>query len=135
MIKNIVAAATLFVFISWKEPITPIPPAKINSEKPDENRLSRIVMAENLNEPMELAVLPDGGVLIVERLGDILLVEPTQPSPRKVIHVPVHTKFEDGLLGIALDPKFSENHWLYLFYSPVGQTPQQNVSRFVFDGK
>ena len=135
MIKNIVAAATLFVFISWKEPITPIPPAKINSEKPDENRLSRIVMAENLNEPMELAVLPDGGVLIVERLGDILLVEPTQSSPQKVVHVPVHTKFEDGLLGIALDPKFSENHWLYLFYSPVGQTPQQYVSRFVFDGK
>ncbi|GGM90062.1 hypothetical protein GCM10010967_23710 [Dyadobacter beijingensis] len=105
------------------------------ADKPDESRFSKVVLAENLNEPMELAVLPEGGVLIAERNGGLLLYDPASSKTEKIVQMPVFSKIEDGLLGIALDPKFKENRWIYLFYSPVGGTPQQYVSRFVFDGK
>lgn len=104
-------------------------------ERPDETRFSKVVLAENLNEPMEMAVLPDGGVLVVERNGGILLFDPVSSKLEKITQLPVFSKFEDGLLGLALDPNFQENHWLYLFYSPVGDTPQQYVSRFTFEDK
>jgi cytochrome c len=41
---------------------------------------------------------------------------------------------EDGLLGIALDPGFATNNWLYLYYSPSAATPLQRVSRFTMIG-
>ncbi len=37
------------------------------------------------------------------------------------------------MLGLAIDADYSQNKWIYLFYSPIGATPVQHVSRFVFD--
>ena len=39
--------------------------------KPEENRFSKVVLAEKLNEPMELTVLNDGRVLFIERHGAV----------------------------------------------------------------
>ena len=33
-------------------------------------------------------------------------------------------------LGLAVDPNYKTNHWIYLFYSPPGDDPLQHVSRF-----
>ncbi|MEZ4773367.1 MAG: ThuA domain-containing protein [Bacteroidia bacterium] len=102
---------------------------------PLENRFSRTILAQNLNEPMEIDVLPDGKVLMVERKGALKMFDPVADSMRTIIELPVHKLHEDGLLGIAVDPKYSENHWIYLFYSPDVDIPKQHVSRFVFDGQ
>src|SRR5690606_3775486 len=48
----------------------------------------------------------------------------------------VHRRNENGLLGIALDPGFAENNFVYLYYSqpgPVTQMGMQKLSRFTFD--
>ena len=40
-------------------------------------------------------------------------------------------KVEDGLVGIALDPNFKENHWIYLFYvTPMPEPSYFRISRF-----
>jgi cytochrome c len=100
---------------------------------PAENRFVKTVLARNLNEPMELEVLEDGKIIFVERKGNIKLFDPNSETVETVTEFPVHTKFEDGLLGITLDPNYESNKWIYLFYSPVGDKPVQHVSRFVFD--
>ncbi|NJM26944.1 MAG: PKD domain-containing protein [Bacteroidia bacterium] len=35
---------------------------------------------------------------------------------------------------MAIDPDYEKNHWIYLYYSPVGTEPVQRLSRFVFAG-
>ncbi len=103
---------------------------------PEENRFTKRVLASNLFEPMELDVLPDGKVLVVERRGGIFQYDPEGESFDTVAIMPVHTEFEDGLMGIAVDPDYEDNHWIYLYYSPVGDEPKQHLSRFEFqDGK
>ncbi len=102
------------------------------SVAPEENRFQKVVLDENLNEPMELVMLPDRRLLFIERKGDIYLHDPGLDSTWLINHLDVHTKHEDGLLGLALDPEFAGNHWLYLFYSPPGDEPKQHVSRFEF---
>ncbi|MEZ4824821.1 MAG: ThuA domain-containing protein [Bacteroidia bacterium] len=102
---------------------------------PLENRFVRTILAQNLNEPMEIDVLPDGKVLMVERKGALKIFDPAADSMRTIVEMPVHKLHEDGLLGIAVDPNYSENHWIYLFYSPDVEEPKQHVSRFVFDGQ
>src|SRR5713101_2571740 len=44
-----------------------------NRARPEENRFTKVVLAENLDEPVELAVLPGGRVLFIERHGFINL--------------------------------------------------------------
>ncbi|NND09296.1 MAG: PKD domain-containing protein [Saprospiraceae bacterium] len=100
---------------------------------PEENRFQKVVLDERLDEPMEMAMLPDGRILFVERKGDIHIYDPNSDSTILVTTLSVHTEFEDGLLGMALDPQFGENHWLYLFYSPPGDEPKQHISRFTLD--
>ncbi|MEM7368486.1 MAG: ThuA domain-containing protein [Bacteroidota bacterium] len=103
------------------------------SVAPEENRFSKVVLEEGLFEPMELELLPDGRVLFVERRGAIKLTDPSTKETTVVHELAVHSGHEDGLLGLALDPSYETNHWIYLFYSPQGDDPKQHVSRFVFE--
>jgi len=104
-------------------------------DAPEESRLEKTVLASNLDEPMELDVMSDGSVLIAERKGNIKLYNPNTGLIEYVASMPVHNKYEDGLLGLALDPDYDNNHFIYLFYSPVGDKAVQQVSRFVFKEK
>ncbi|GAA4441135.1 hypothetical protein GCM10023188_39290 [Pontibacter saemangeumensis] len=97
---------------------------------PEENRFTVEVLETKLFEPMELAVRPDGKILYIERRGVLRLYEPEKKTSRTIGELDVFHENEDGLLGLALDPQFGENNWIYLFYSPVGNEPIQRVSRF-----
>jgi cytochrome c len=48
--------------------------------------------------------------------------------------VSITGNYEDGMLGVALDPNYEQNHWIYINYSPAGEVPKQNVSRFTMVG-
>ena len=95
---------------------------------PDENRFTKVVLAEKLNEPLEMAILPDERVLLVERHGDVRMYSPVTKQLKTIATIPVSTKYkdkegneteaEDGLLGVNIDPNFEKNHWIYLYYSP-----------------
>ncbi|MEZ0538124.1 PQQ-dependent sugar dehydrogenase [Fibrella arboris] len=103
---------------------------------PEENRFTSTILESYMDEPIEMEVLSDGRVLFVERKGMIKLYDPTAKATKTINKLPVHItgNYEDGLLGMELDPKFDQNHYVYLYYSPVGAKPVQNLSRFVFTG-
>ncbi|MFW5726309.1 MAG: PQQ-dependent sugar dehydrogenase [bacterium] len=102
---------------------------------PEENRFVKQTLVPGpLNEPTELAILPDGKVIFTERKGAVKMYYPEDGSMKKIAQLDVHTKFEDGLMGIAKDPDFYHNHWIYMYYSPVGDKPVQNLSRFLLLG-
>lgn len=104
-----------------------------NKRVPIENRFVKTVLAQNLDEPMELDIFDDGKILFIERKGDIKLFDPWADTLKTITKFPVFSGLEDGLLGLAIDPAYKENKWIYLFYSPVGDEAVQHVSRFVFE--
>ncbi|HEX6891306.1 MAG TPA: ThuA domain-containing protein, partial [Chryseolinea sp.] len=101
---------------------------------PEENRFQKVVLDFNLNEPMELDVLPNEDILFIERRGAIKLFKKTENKTKLVTNFPVFSELEDGLLGLAVDPDFKKNNWIYLYYSPVGKDALQRLSRFSFVG-
>jgi len=103
-------------------------------EIPDPTRFQKTVLAAELTEPMELDLLPDGKIIFIERRGAIKLFDPATGLVNIAHKLPVHDEFEDGLMGLALDPQYIDNHWIYLYYSPVGNESVNNLSRFVFRG-
>jgi cytochrome c len=70
-----------------------------------------------LQDVMEIAVASDGRVFSIERAGKLKAWSPVEGKSAVVGQLSVFTGMEDGLLGLALDPRFDVNHWLYLFYS------------------
>ena len=99
---------------------------------PDPTRFVKTVLADNLTEPMEFEMLPDGKIILIERRGAIKIFDPSTGLINIVHKLPVHSEEEDGLLGLALDPNYAQNHWIYLYYSPVGEESANYLSRFSF---
>jgi len=97
---------------------------------PEENRYVRTVLDFNLNEPMELEELPGRGILFVERRGALKLYDFKEEKTKEIAQLDLFYGNEDGLLGIAVDPNYRTNHWIYLFYSAPGEISQQRISRF-----
>ena len=101
---------------------------------PDPTRFQKTVLASELTEPMELDLLPDGKVIFIERRGAIKIFDPATGLVSIACKLPVHSVHEDGLMGLAIDPDYAENHWIYLYYSPVSDESVNNLSRFVLRG-
>ncbi|MDO9373053.1 MAG: ThuA domain-containing protein [Ferruginibacter sp.] len=101
---------------------------------PEENRFTKTVLANDLNEPMEIAATKSGLVYIVERSGNFYAYKPTDNSTKLVHRFKVlpDTKigFGNGLLGMTIDPDFETNKFVYFFYSPDSLPAHQNISRF-----
>ncbi|MFL6053417.1 MAG: PQQ-dependent sugar dehydrogenase [Actinoallomurus sp.] len=78
-----------------------------------------------MGEPMAMAVLPDGSVLHDSRDGTVYY---TQDGVTSVVaRLDVYTHDEDGLQGIAVDPDFAKNHWVYMYYAPKLDTPTSDA--------
>lgn len=96
---------------------------------PTDASFDKVTLDDTTENPMEIAVDPDGNVFYVELAGRVKYYNATTNAVRAIGQIPVHRGNENGLLGITLDPNFKVNHWLYLFYS--APTPEeQHVSRF-----
>lgn len=100
---------------------------------PEENRFAQVVLETNLNEPTELELLGDGRLLYLQRRGAVKLYDPEEGRVRQIAELPVYTKEEDGLLGVAKDPGFAQNGWLYIYYS-APDTSVNRLSRFEMRG-
>jgi cytochrome c len=109
--------------------------SKAKSDRlPEENRFVQTVLAESLDEPMEMDVLDKYSVIFVQRKGEVRVLNTLSQKIKTVANIPVYNGQEDGLIGVAVDPNYADNNWVYLIYSPPGDEDKQNVSRFVFDG-
>lgn len=110
--------------LDYSKAYSPIPP--------DETRFTKKVLEIGLDEPMELGIDKDGNVFFVQRKGQVFRYDVQTKKTTQIAQLDVWSKHEDGLLGITLDPNFSRNGWLYLFYSPNGTISKQNISRFTY---
>ncbi|MFM9610404.1 PQQ-dependent sugar dehydrogenase [Streptomyces niveiscabiei] len=75
-----------------------------------------------VGEPMSLAVLPDRSVLHTSRDGELRLTD-AAGNTRLIGKLDVYSHDEEGLQGIGVDPQFSTNRFIYLFYAPKLNTP------------
>ncbi|HEY4325020.1 MAG TPA: PQQ-dependent sugar dehydrogenase [Mucilaginibacter sp.] len=100
-----------------------------DTNKPDDNRFTPVTLTQpgDLDEPMNFEVLKDGRVYINERKGVLKVFDPITKTVKVVGTIPVNTKYtsaqgvvteaEQGFTGFTVDPKFDENHWVYMYYS------------------
>lgn len=78
-------------------------------------------VAERLEHPWGMAFLPDGRLLVTERLGTLRIVRPDGTKSDTIPGVPVvYAQGQGGLQDVALDPDFRSNGYVYLSYALPG---------------
>ena len=73
-------------------------------------------VAENLQVPWAIDFSSDGRIFFTERIGKLRVIENDKLISEPLIALDV-SGTEGGLLGLALDPNFEENGYLYLYYT------------------
>jgi len=111
---------------------SPSSAATATAPAPDPSRFQQDVLLEGVfDEPTELAVAYDGRVFVIERHGTLSVYDPRTHAQRVITKLAVNDEAENGLIGIALDPAFLRNHWIYLNRT-VGWN--HRLARFTLDG-
>ena len=94
--------------------VTPTPPVDI----PNGNGFSRETLVSGLDNPIAFTYADDGRIFVTEKAGLVKIVENGQVTSTFIdINAEVNSYWDRGLMGIALDPDFAENGWVYLSYS------------------
>lgn len=130
--------AILFRFLIDSHAADPAP-----SIEPVDARFRKVVLDAQTSDPLELALPGDGRVFFIERPGALKIWNPKTQTSTVAGRLPVfyhrngekNVSWEDGLIGMTLDPAFDANHWIYLYHSPTNVSASENrLSRFVLDG-
>lgn len=103
---------------------------------PEQNRFVKTTLKEGLASPMELAVAADGRIVYTELLGTVLVYNTHNGKHSTAARLNVTNIGGTGLIGVALDPHFDVNQFIYLYYAPGGQTEEPlnfQLSRFVLN--
>ncbi|MBK1439092.1 ThuA domain-containing protein [Parapedobacter sp. ISTM3] len=92
-----------------------------------------------LFEPTEMAILPNFDILVAQRRGELMRYSQEAKTVKQVGYLNVYHRTEvpnvnaeEGFMGLALDPDFEKNKYVYAFYSPA-DTSVNRLSRFVYD--
>jgi glucose/arabinose dehydrogenase len=93
-------------------------------------------IAAGLDHPWSMAFLPDGSMLVTERVGRLRLIKGGSLLPQPIAGVPaVHTGSQAGLFDIVLHPNFAQNNIVYLTYAAgTAAANGTQVARARFDG-
>lgn len=89
------------------------------------------VIAYDLYVPWALDFLPDGSIIFTQRYGAVKIV--SSDTVRIVGTITVAATGEAGLLGIAADPLYTQNNYIYLYYTYKDNGLVNRVSRFTLD--
>jgi len=87
-----------------------------------------------LVNPTAMEIAPDGRIFVCQQGGSLRVIKNGVLLSTPFLTLSVDENGERGLLGIAFDPNFAANNFLYVYYT-VPSTPRHNrVSRFTANG-
>ncbi|MBA2432756.1 MAG: PQQ-dependent sugar dehydrogenase [Chthoniobacterales bacterium] len=91
------------------------------------------LVASGLSSPTAMAIAPDGRIFVCLQGGSLRVIKNGALLPTPFMTLTVNSTGERGLLGIAFDPDFATNQYLYVYYT--NPSPLRNrISRFTANG-
>jgi glucose/arabinose dehydrogenase/chitodextrinase len=88
------------------------------------------VVAGGFSGPTAMEFAPDGRLFVAEQAGHLRIIKNGTLLPTDFMTLSVSSDNERGLLGIAFDPNFVTNRFLYVYYTRTTAPIKNRVSRF-----
>ncbi len=91
--------------------------------------------ATGLSAPNSFEFLPDGRIFVCQQGGQIRVIDANGTLlATPFLSLTVNSNGERGLLGLALDPDFATNNFLYVYYTATSPSVHNRISRFTANG-
>ncbi|HMG73014.1 MAG TPA: PQQ-dependent sugar dehydrogenase [Pyrinomonadaceae bacterium] len=87
-----------------------------------------------LSSPTAMDFAPDGRLFVCLQGGNLRVIKNGVLLPTPFLTLTVDSAGERGLLGIAFDPNFATNNFVYVYYTVPGSPAHNRVSRFTANG-
>lgn len=91
-------------------------------------------LTDQLNLPTAMQFAPDGRLFVAQQEGALRVVKDGLLLAAPFLTVNVDSRQERGLLGVAFDPDFATNQYVYIYYTTASEPIHNRVSRFTADG-
>ncbi len=95
---------------------------------------AQTLVANGISNPTVMAFAPDGRIFVAQQGGSLRVIKNDALLATPFLTLTVSSSGERGLIGIALDPDFATNGFIYLYYTVPGSPPHNRVSRFTANG-
>ena len=93
----------------------------------------QVLVTNGITNPTVMAFSPDGRLFVAQQTGQLRVIKNGVLLAQPFISLTVNSTGERGLLGIAFDPAFATNHFIYLYYT-LSSAANNRVSRFTANG-
>ncbi len=93
--------------------------------------------ATGINNSTAMAFAPDGRLFVAEQGGNLRVIKNGVTQATPFVTLPVDSNGERGLLGIAFDPNFATNGYVYTYHTvpgALGGAAHNQVTRFTANG-
>lgn len=87
-----------------------------------------------LSSATAMSFAPDGRLFVCQQGGALRVIGPSGLAGLPFVSLTVDSNGERGLLGVAFDPAFASNQFVYVYYTVPGSPPHNRVSRFTANG-
>ncbi len=87
-------------------------------------------VATGLASPTAMAFAPDGRLFVAQQGGALRVIKNGALLSQPFLSLNVNSSGERGLLGVAFDPDFSTNRFVYVYYTTASSPIHNRVSRF-----
>lgn len=91
---------------------------------------SESLIASGLSNPTAMAFAPDGRIFVCQQNGQLRVVSGGALLPTPFVSLTVDSNGERGLLGVAFDPNYATNSFVYVYYTATTPQVHNRVSRF-----
>jgi glucose/arabinose dehydrogenase len=95
---------------------------------------SESLVAGGLDSVTAMEFSPDGRLFVGQQNGELLVIKNLTLLAEPFIRLTTDEAGERGLLGVAFDPGFVTNQFVYLYYTTPAPVPHNRVSRFTANG-
>ena len=94
---------------------------------------SQVQVAGGISNPTVMSFAPDGRIFVAQQNGQLRVIKNGSLLSQPFLTLSVSSSGERGLLGLAFDPGFNSNHYIYVYYT-VSTGAYNRISRFTANG-
>jgi glucose/arabinose dehydrogenase len=99
-----------------------------------EGFVETLVTTAGVTAPTAMQIAPDGRLFVCEQGGSLRVIKNGLLLFTPFVTLTVSSVGERGLLGVALDPAFATNQFVYVYYTATTPTIHNRISRFTANG-
>ena len=125
MLKTVASAAILLFLLGSNATISNDPQAVLPA-----GFIETAIGGNGLSNTTAMALHPDGRIFVCQQTGELRVIKNDIVLPTPFVTLPVNPSGERGLLGVAFDPNYATNRFVYVYYTATTPAVHNRVSRF-----